>query len=328
MVIAVNKVQVISHLTNNVGVKAYKFPRNNGFLITYNIENLSFESSILSQQDIDDLVASFGSRIVDLEVVGYQAQALDLQALSNILRDDILDGAPSSLDTLKELAAALNDDSNFASNVANQISNIESQVSASSSQIASLQSASLGIATNSTLISSHVSDTSNPHSVTASQVGLGNVPDIDATDRSNHTGTQLSSTISDFNQAIASYLDRHSSQSDSIVIANDSLVWFDVFSETFSISHSAKYVVRLSYTWAYDNSASNFQAELLINNLTVSSHVQEPKDSSGIVLDGSGTSQSYLGHMEYLVDLSPHRTFGTRQHPCILYQRARLGGLT
>lgn len=42
----------------------------------------------------------------------------------------------------------------------------------------------------------------NPHGVTASQVGLGNVPNIDATQRSNHTGTQLSSTISDFSQAV------------------------------------------------------------------------------------------------------------------------------
>jgi len=42
----------------------------------------------------------------------------------------------------------------------------------------------------------------NPHSVTATQVGLGNVPNIDASDRANHTGTQTASTISDFLTAV------------------------------------------------------------------------------------------------------------------------------
>lgn len=38
----------------------------------------------------------------------------------------------------------------------------------------------------------------NPHNVNKAQVGLGSVPNIDATDRANHTGTQLANTISDF----------------------------------------------------------------------------------------------------------------------------------
>jgi hypothetical protein len=37
--------------------------------------------------------------------------------------------------------------------------------------------------------------------LTKSDVGLGNVPNIDATNRTNHTGTQLASTISDFTEA-------------------------------------------------------------------------------------------------------------------------------
>lgn len=55
-------------------------------------------------------------------------------------------------------------------------------------------------------IQTHISNTSNPHNVTKSQVGLGNVPNIDATSRSNHTGTQLSSTISDFKDSVNSTL--------------------------------------------------------------------------------------------------------------------------
>lgn len=47
-------------------------------------------------------------------------------------------------------------------------------------------------------------DGSNPHGTSAADVGLGNVPNVDATDRANHTGTQLASSISDFAAAVAS----------------------------------------------------------------------------------------------------------------------------
>jgi len=51
---------------------------------------------------------------------------------------------------------------------------------------------------------SHANNTSNPHSVTKAQIGLDNVDNVSAAslrDRSTHTGTQSSSTISDFNEA-------------------------------------------------------------------------------------------------------------------------------
>lgn len=50
----------------------------------------------------------------------------------------------------------------------------------------------------------HSSNLDNPHQVTKAQLGLGNVDDVSASslrDRSTHTGTQLASTISDFNEA-------------------------------------------------------------------------------------------------------------------------------
>ncbi len=43
----------------------------------------------------------------------------------------------------------------------------------------------------------------NPHNVNKAQVGLGSVPNVDATDRLNHTGTQTASTISDFAAQVA-----------------------------------------------------------------------------------------------------------------------------
>lgn len=44
-------------------------------------------------------------------------------------------------------------------------------------------------------VDAHANRTDNPHSVTKTQVGLSNVPNVDATQRANHTGTQPASTI-------------------------------------------------------------------------------------------------------------------------------------
>jgi len=44
----------------------------------------------------------------------------------------------------------------------------------------------------------NLDDGTNPHGTTKSDIGLSNVSNVDATQRSNHTGSQLSSTISNF----------------------------------------------------------------------------------------------------------------------------------
>jgi len=59
-----------------------------------------------------------------------------------------------------------------------------------------------------TTAATHQANTSNPHSVTKAQVGLGSVPNTDATARANHTGSQLASTISDFSTAALSAVKR------------------------------------------------------------------------------------------------------------------------
>lgn len=48
----------------------------------------------------------------------------------------------------------------------------------------------------------NLDDGTNPHGTTKADVGLSQVPNVDATNRANHTGTQLASTISDFNSAV------------------------------------------------------------------------------------------------------------------------------
>lgn len=52
-------------------------------------------------------------------------------------------------------------------------------------------------------VAAHANLTNNPHSVTKAQVGLGSVPNVDATDRANHVGTQTADTISDFATQVA-----------------------------------------------------------------------------------------------------------------------------
>ena len=176
----------------------------------------------------------------------------------------IVNSAPATLDTLNELASALGNDPNFATTTATLIG-----TKANSSDVFSKTESSANFEPKNSNIQSHISNISNPHSVTKAQVGLSNVEntsdaskpislatqsalDLKAnsadvtsslalkvdkisgkglstedystaeksklagiasgatanqTDsyllsRSNHTGTQLSSTISDFTSAV------------------------------------------------------------------------------------------------------------------------------
>tara|TARA_B100001093_G_scaffold195225_1_gene187670 strand:+ start:1400 stop:3595 length:2196 start_codon:yes stop_codon:yes gene_type:complete len=87
---------------------------------------------------------------------------------------DIAAGAPEQLNTLNELAAALDDDENFATTVTNSIATKASQ----------------------TDLDTHTGNTNNPHSVTATQVGLGSVEDkSSATIRSEIVESNIPSTI-------------------------------------------------------------------------------------------------------------------------------------
>lgn len=74
-------------------------------------------------------------------------------------------------------------------------------------------------------IDTHIANTNNPHAVTKAQVGLANVPNIDATLRANHIGTQLASTISDFQPSVhGTVLTGISLLNSSDVVAADSIL--------------------------------------------------------------------------------------------------------
>ena len=114
----------------------------------------------------------------------------------------IVNSAPVTLDTLNELAAALGNDPNFATTTATLIG-----TKANSSDVYTKTQSDSNFEPKNANIQSHISSTSNPHSVTKAQVGLGDVDNVSAAnlrDRSTHTGTQLASTISDFTTAVQS----------------------------------------------------------------------------------------------------------------------------
>jgi hypothetical protein len=93
--------------------------------------------------------------------------------------NSLVGAAPETLDTLVELAAAINNDEDFATTIADNIATKVDQ----------------------TDLDTHTSNTNNPHSVTAAQVGLGNVTDESkATMFTNpvFTGTISSSGLLDF----------------------------------------------------------------------------------------------------------------------------------
>jgi len=83
---------------------------------------------------------------------------------------DLINGAPTTLDTLKEIADAM---------------------AANDTVVEALDTA-IGTKANASDLTSHTGNKSNPHSVTKSQVGLGNVPNV-ATNDQTPTYTQASS---------------------------------------------------------------------------------------------------------------------------------------
>jgi hypothetical protein len=111
-------------------------------------------------------------------VTGLQS-ALDAKATSADVSSAVaavVNAAPATLDTLAELAAALGSDANFATTVTNAL--------AAKAPLAS------------------PTFTGTVSGITKAMVGLGNVPNVDATARANHTGTQAISTVSGLQTAL------------------------------------------------------------------------------------------------------------------------------
>jgi hypothetical protein len=168
-------------------------------------------------------------------------------------------------------------------------------------------------------INAHANLTNNPHSVTKSQVGLDNVPNVDATQRSNHTGTQLAATISDLDTAIANYLDRKTPEQIVYDTANYSINTSNttpavIVDENFTPLHTGKYKVVANFSHSYENATDNNTVELLLDDVVIKILRKEPKDVGGA--DGaSGTDQCEIGHFEYIFDTIASTSFNIKfQH--------------
>lgn len=133
----------------------------------------------------------------------------------------------------------------------------------------------------------------NPHPVYQSQIDanttLIGTSSTQDRDRSNHTGTQLASTISDLDSAIANYLDRtvNESSSEQVVIGN---TFQDRLNINITAAHTSTYLIDVVAIVSNDVTTSNFQAELLIDGSVVSELDWEHKDAGGAG-GASGTDQ-------------------------------------
>lgn len=148
---------------------------NNSDLIETALENtLSRDGSTPNQ-----MLADIDLNGNDLLNVGSLDADVILIDGSNV--EDLLEQAIEAAEDAQESAAAAQASASQALSSAN-----DAQAAADSAQAA---------------VDAHANRTDNPHVVTKAQVGLSNVPNVDATLRSNHTGTQTSTTISDFAEA-------------------------------------------------------------------------------------------------------------------------------
>ena len=167
-------------------------------------------------------------------------------------------------------------------------------------------------------VDAHANLTNNPHSVTASQVGLGNVDNTSDADkpisddtqsaldlkynasnpngyetpselnardtanraRSNHTGTQLASTISDFNSAVYSALDRDYVNTDG-QISTTSTAYVQAQTLTYNVpAGGGRYEIQWYAEMALDSGSDDFEFRMQIDNsTTLCEIIWEPQEA-------------------------------------------------
>jgi len=128
----------------------------------------------------------------------------------------------------------------------------------------------------------------------SSDVGLGNVPNVDATQRANHTGTQLSSTISDFTEAAQDSVSSALTNTSTISFSyNDSLNQITADINNSSVTNSL-ISTGIDAAKIADGSVSNAEFQY-INSLTSNAQTQidAKRDITSIVpivYGGTGAS--------------------------------------
>ena len=103
------------------GASAYEVAVNNGFVGT---EQEWLDSLIAVVSASLPLSYNSGTKDIAIDLSEYDTSSEVTSKISTAI-SNLVDSAPSSLDTLNELAAALDDDANFATTVTNQIATKE-----------------------------------------------------------------------------------------------------------------------------------------------------------------------------------------------------------
>ena len=151
------------------------------------------------------------------------------QTAINTAINNLINAAPGTLDTLGEIAAALQSDINGLAALTAVVNGKEPAIDAGTTTQywrgdkiwATLNKAAVGLdqVDNTSDLAKPISTatqaalnakaplaspafTGTPTGITKSHVGLGNVPNVDATKRANHSGSQTSGTISDLQEAV------------------------------------------------------------------------------------------------------------------------------
>lgn len=136
--------------------------------------------------------------------------------------------------------------------------------------------------------------------------------------RNNHTGTQLASTISDFDAKIANYLDRKTpiqiAYDPNNYSVNTSTAPAVIIDQNYTPIHTGKYKVVVNFGHSYDEATTNNGIELLVDDSIVKPFSLEPKDVGGN--DGaSGTDQKDIGNFTYIFDTVASTDFNIKfQH--------------
>jgi hypothetical protein len=165
----------------------------------------------------------------------------------------------------------------------------------------------------------HEALTNNPHAVTKTQVGLSNVPNTDATARSSHTGTQLSSTISDFAAAVAALVSSNLKmtffKTTSNVTNADSVTLTNIPALQFSVASGKSYEIEMVLLYQ----TSSAQSGLATTFNTIDTAAGSIGASVETQSNGDGTAGQMTGIISTLGDLmiAPSASMADENNICV-----------
>lgn len=146
-------------------------------------------------------------------------------------------------------------------------------------------------------IDSHIDSTENPHNVTKTMLGLSNVDNT--SDESKPVSTAQQQAINDalngVSEVIKNYLDRHYHQDNDPSSNVNQTNLQTRFSESFTLSHTAKYKVQVSFEASNSVNWNDFRAEMVVGGNVVRSPSMQ---------QAQGNGQQNPMTLEYIYDAS------------------------